>query len=270
MAIKIGSARIDENGKATGGAAGDQTGREVATENYYLSSKGWYLIRAKEVSVAEVLADAMLCACNNDNIGYDQSGRYGVVNLVKKYGKLSKISEKTEADCSSLVRACCIEAGFDPGDFNTASEVSVLKKTGKFEDAVAVTASTTFYNGDILVTKTKGHTVIVVSGNPRKAAAASKPSTPSVPSAPSVVKVDSASFKDNALAGTYKTTSGLNLRAGAGTDKAILVTMNAGDKVTCYGYYNKVADGTKWLYVVYKDKNGKSYTGYASSKFLKK
>ena len=30
MAVKLGSARIDENGKAHGGQAGDQTGKEVS------------------------------------------------------------------------------------------------------------------------------------------------------------------------------------------------------------------------------------------------
>ena len=34
MAVKIGSARIDENGKAHGGAAGDQTGKEVSTQSW--------------------------------------------------------------------------------------------------------------------------------------------------------------------------------------------------------------------------------------------
>ena len=35
MAVKVGSARIDENGKAHGGKAGDQTGKEVSTQNWY-------------------------------------------------------------------------------------------------------------------------------------------------------------------------------------------------------------------------------------------
>ena len=39
MAVKIGSARIDENGKAHGGQAGDQTGKEVSTQSWYLNSK---------------------------------------------------------------------------------------------------------------------------------------------------------------------------------------------------------------------------------------
>lgn len=34
MAILIGSARMDENGKANSGKAGDQTGIEVSTQNW--------------------------------------------------------------------------------------------------------------------------------------------------------------------------------------------------------------------------------------------
>ena len=40
MAVKIGSARIDERGKISGGAAGNQTGKELSTQNWYLHSKG--------------------------------------------------------------------------------------------------------------------------------------------------------------------------------------------------------------------------------------
>lgn len=90
-----------------------------------------------------------------------------MIEQLRRVGKLSKISVKTEADCSSLVRACCIQAGFDPGNFNTASEASALKATGQFMEAIAVTSKTELFNGDVLVTKTKGHTVVVVSGNPR-------------------------------------------------------------------------------------------------------
>ena len=43
----IGSARIDENGRISGGRAGDQTGVEVAIEDYYKHSKGWRAFRAK-------------------------------------------------------------------------------------------------------------------------------------------------------------------------------------------------------------------------------
>lgn len=162
MAILIGHASIDENGKASGGQAGDQTKKEVYTRSYYLHNKGWYLLRPKNITHANAIAEAMLRACNNDNIGYDQSNRLGVIT----YGTNSTV--KTECDCSSLVRQCVKEGtGVDAGNFTTATEKSMLLATGLFENAVAVTSSTIMYNGDILITKTKGHTVIVVSGNPR-------------------------------------------------------------------------------------------------------
>lgn len=169
MSLIVGSARIDENGKISGGKPGDQTGNEVSTQPYYVHSKRWICMRAKSVPVANAIAKAMLQACENDNIGYCQGHRTTVIEQLRKSGSLAKISAKTEADCSSLVRACCIQAGFDPGNFNTSTEVSALKATGQFMEPITVTSGTKLYNGDILVTKTKGHTVAVVSGNPRQA-----------------------------------------------------------------------------------------------------
>ena len=165
--VKVGSARIDENGNISGGKPGDQTKKEVAIEPYYSHRQGWFMLRAKDVQVAKKIAQAMIEGCNNDNIGYDQIGRYGVINNLKIYGRIAKIAIKTEADCSSLVRACCIQAGINVGDFNTSSEVVVLENTGAFEKAVAVTPHTKLCEGDILVTRTKGHTVVVTEGASR-------------------------------------------------------------------------------------------------------
>lgn len=256
MSLIVGSARANENGKSTGGKAGDQTKREVSTQAYYMHSKGWLCLRAKDEGVADALADAMLQACQNDNIGYCQTHRTSVIAQLKKSGSLAKINSKTETDCSVLVRACCVQAGFDPGNFTTANEAAILKKSGRFKDVITVTASTKLYNGDILVTRTKGHTVIVVSGNPRaKSGGGSGTSTPS--------KVDAAQKMDASLAGTYTVTaSALNLRSGAGTSKTVLKTIPKGSTVKCYGYYS--LDGsTKWLYVDY---NGT--TGYVSQRYL--
>ena len=55
MAIMIGSARIDERGKISGGSAGDQkqksltndTVGEVSMQTMYTHSKGWYIIRPR-------------------------------------------------------------------------------------------------------------------------------------------------------------------------------------------------------------------------------
>ena len=89
--VIIGSARIDERGNASQGKAGDQTCKEVATEPYYRHRLGWYLLRPKEAAVAKKLAQAMREGCANDNIGYSQSDRYGVLNNLKIYGSIAKI-----------------------------------------------------------------------------------------------------------------------------------------------------------------------------------
>lgn len=166
--VTVGSARIDERGNANWGKAGDQNSREVATEPYYRHRLGWYLLRPKEVAVANKLAQAMREGCANDNIGYSQSDRYGVLNNLKIYGSIAKIKAKTNADCSSLVRACCVQAGINVGDFNTSSEVAVLERTGAFQKAVVVANDIRLCAGDVLVTRTKGHTVIVTEGYPRE------------------------------------------------------------------------------------------------------
>lgn len=168
MTVIIGSARIDERGKISGGKAGDQTGNEVSTQAYYRHSKGWYILRAKNADHANALATAMKQACNNNKIGYDQNERNGVITQLKKYGSLAKITTATECDCSTLVRACVLQAtGTDIGNITTANEASVLEKSGLFETRKSVESSTVLYTGDILVTKTKGHTVIVTAGKDR-------------------------------------------------------------------------------------------------------
>lgn len=63
MAVRIGSARIDERGRASGGKAGDQTGREVSTQNWYKHSKGWVVLRATDSEKGQKIAQAMRAAC---------------------------------------------------------------------------------------------------------------------------------------------------------------------------------------------------------------
>lgn len=71
------------------------------------------------------------------------------------------------------------------------------------------------------------------------------------------------------LAGTYKVTaSALNVRNGAGVTKAKMVAIPKGTAVKCYGYFN-YSGSTRWLYIQFTYK-GVQYTGFASSKYLKK
>lgn len=74
---------------------------------------------------------------------------------------------------------------------------------------------------------------------------------------------------DQSLGGEYSVTAdALNIRTGAGTDNAVLVTIKKGTKVQCNGCYS-TASGVKWLHIQFTY-NGVVYMGLASSQYLKK
>lgn len=237
MGIMVGSARIDERGKLSGGAVGDQKQTssnndlkgEVSQQTMYTHSKGWYILRPKSVTHANKIAKNMITACDNKNLGYDQGNRLGVIT----YGVSTKT--KTECDCSSLVRECVKEAtGKDPGNFNTENEASVLENSGLFEKRKSYVnqSSTPVYDGDILVTKTKGHTVIVTSGNPRKSTTATTTTTKyyskytgsSVSIVTALAKVG---CKDTSM--TYRkkiaTTNGINNYRGSAVENTTMLSL---------------------------------------------
>lgn len=261
MSVKIGHASIDENGKSTGGTAGDQTGAEVCTRNWY--AKGWNkLIRPKKAAIAEKIAAAIEAACKNDNIGYDQTQRTTLYTYAKAAGwNITAIATPCECDCSSLVAVCVNAAGVTVSkDIYTGNQASALKATGEFDiytDSKYLIGDNYLQRGDILL-KEGSHTAVVLSSG----SAAGISSTSS--SSASSTKVDAAQGYHKTLAGTYKTTANLNMRNGAGTSKCILTTIQKGQSVRCYGYYTSL-DGTKWLYVVYGN-----YTGFCSIKYLSK
>ena len=164
MAVLIGSAR-SSYGNTT---PGDQNGgREVSTEKYYVHSKGWYVLRAKDPKKREKIAVAMERACANNDIGYDQSTRLTLFNNVKAAGfDPAKTTKKVNTDCSALVRVCVHYAGIEVDNFITSNEVSKLMATGefdKFSDDEHCKSSDHLLRGDILDTRTKGHTVVVLS-----------------------------------------------------------------------------------------------------------
>ena len=182
MAVIIGSARIDENGRAHGGRAGDQTGKEVSTQNWYKHSKGWVVLRAKDPKKAAKIAQAMRAACDNPNIGYDQYQNSTLWNEVKDKGyDPAKASKPCETDCARLVRVCCAFAGIIAKDFYTATEVDKLMDTGefvKFTTSKYTNQSDYLGAGDILVTKTKGHTVVVLTNGSKYDGEVEEPSVP--------------------------------------------------------------------------------------------
>lgn len=165
--VKVGSARLNEYGTTKGGSAGDQTKKEVSTQDWYLHKSGWVVLRPKREEVAELIALAMELACANDKIGYCQDHRNDLYNAIKdKNFDISTLDKKVEVDCSALVRVCVAFAGIETNDFNTVSEVAILTSTNEFyyETSDKYCKSSDYLKrGDILVTRVQGHTVVVLS-----------------------------------------------------------------------------------------------------------
>ena len=72
------------------------------------------------------------------------------------------------------------------------------------------------------------------------------------------------------LAGTYKATADLHLRNDAGTKHESLVKIPKGTKVQCYGYYSCPSGSKVKWYFIQTTVNKVKYTGFSSSKYLKK
>lgn len=215
MAVLIGSAR-SSYGNTT---PGDQNGgREVSTENWYLHSKGWVVLRAKDATAREKIAVAMERACDNNDIGYSQPTRLTLFENVKPFGfDPAKTTKKVNTDCSALVRVCVHYAGITVDNFITSNEASKLMATGAFEkftDDAHCKSSDHLLRGDILVTKTKGHTVVVLSDGAK--AAEERQSAPVEPVQTGDLTV---------AAGAW------NLRRGPGTQYGVVRTVHGGDRL---------------------------------------
>lgn len=261
----------DERGKYTGGAAGDQTGTEWEIRSWY--NRPWNcVLRHPDRKVGNMLAELGRAAAKNNLVGYDQGqrGTYWQHLKASNYDP-AQITVKCEADCSSGVAANVKAAGYRLGikalqnvsaDCYTGNLRAALKAAG-FEVLTAskyLTSDAYLLPGDILLYE--GHHTATNLDTGSKVGTSSGSTGGS--STGGSAKVDSAASFDKSLAGTYITTTDLNMRAGAGTSKTSLLVVPSGKSVQNYGYYTSIG-GTKWLYVTYK-----GMTGFCSSKYLQK
>lgn len=137
MKVYITHASIGETGRARKNAAGDQTGKEVCTREWY--NNCWnYVIRFKNPIQRAKVAEAMVRAAGNDNIGYDQDKRNTLLNHVRGAGyDPGKAVMKVDTDCSALVSLACMYAGVPEalltiaGNSCTTRNIkNMLEKTG--------------------------------------------------------------------------------------------------------------------------------------------
>lgn len=175
--MRIAQASIDENGRAHGGKAGDQNGKEVKITNWYSYGKsGWnVVIRPKDRNKAHKMAEAMKAACANDNIGYDQWQRESLLAEVKKVGNdFSKITKPTETDCSALVATVIVATGTPEEKMRNKGRENKLAYTGDLKSLCAASGEFTILTekkyltsgdylleGDIILNE-KNHVVIAI------------------------------------------------------------------------------------------------------------
>ena len=219
MTVYIGNAVGNENGEISGGQPGDQTGREVKVQPWYLNKKGWVILRAKSAATAKRIADDMRMACENANIGYSQPQRNTLYRAASPYDfDCGKVETPCECDCSSLVRVCVAYAGIKTRDFNSASGPARLLATGEFvelTDDNHTTTSEFLCEGDILCTKVKGHMAVALNDGP-KADRDPEP-VPPIPPEPTHKEVE-------VIGGS------VNVRTSDSTKGRILFTAHRGDR----------------------------------------
>ena len=171
--VMIGHASIDENGKASGGQAGDQTGKEVCIRTWY--SGNWdVLIRPKSSALAEKMAQICEWICNSNLVGYDQSQRNTLYDELEKLNwNYKALATKCETDCSALMGTCAKAAGSNVQRVYgnccyTGNQQQLFLNTGDFvayTDSKYLTSNQYVKRGDILL-RTSGHTAMVLSNGP--------------------------------------------------------------------------------------------------------
>lgn len=245
--VKIGNAVRNEKGGIAGGEIGDQDGKEVRIQNFYV--KGWTSVfRAKSAAMAEAIAANMEAACKNDNIGYSQKeNRYTLYESLKANGK-NMSTARGDCDCSELVRLCCWLAGANlPTKISTSNMLSAFKASGQFEifgDAAHTQSDAYARRGDIYMRR--GHTFVVLEDGQKAG------------------QDDEESDEENLLTGKAHRVivdgvkQWCNVRSGPSKEDAIIGRAYLNDTFNAYGF---VED---WYLVDFNGKPGYIYKDFIS------
>lgn len=138
------------------GSARDQV-HGITTQLLYNHRLGWRVFRANDADMAEKLADYMSVACSNQKLKYSQSKRSEVLQhgIDKQFTVF--------CDCSSLLTYIVRQAtNCNIPVMTTATAPTILLRSGLFSEIKY--SKDVLMDGDILVTKQKGHCAIVVGG----------------------------------------------------------------------------------------------------------
>ena len=116
VTVRVSSCGHDENGRYTGGAAGDQSGTEWYLRDWY-DYKPWnYVLRWKDAALGSLFADLAIEAAQNGNIGYDQNQRDTFWQRLQLAGyHPANIKTDCETDCSAGTIALIKAVGYLKG-----------------------------------------------------------------------------------------------------------------------------------------------------------
>ena len=239
--VYIGGASINEYGSGEGGKPGDQNGEECYIQPWYLHRKGWTVIRAKSREMAHKIAEDMGFLCDNDKIGYSYWEHcYSLYNEVKKYNyDCSKVTIPCETNCAKAVWVCALYAGANVKDFSTADEVQKFKDSGEFDiitDPSICDSPDYLLKGDILVTNSKGHTVVCMNDGEKMS--------------------KFHWFCDTVFAGNYKVNDDANIRELPGLEFETVTTISKDKKVFSDGMYCVRNDGRIWHHIFAEGNEG--------------
>lgn len=261
MAVLIGHASCSEKGTKTG-LAGDQTGKEVCTRNWY--NKGWdAVLRPVNNAIAENSARIceQICACAN--VGYDQNERNSLWKLYLK--TLKPIPDaKVECDCSSFMTYCAILGGANieygsnaPTTSTMIAKFSANRSYTVLTDKKYTESSDYLKRGDILVKK-GSHTVMVLSDGAKANENAPKKSI--VIPKPTIRKGNKGdNVKQLQTALNTLFACGLNVDGDFGT-KTFNALKTSQQTLKNLGYYTSTIDG------IYGKNNQIALSDYAKSK----
>ncbi len=180
----------DENGRYSGGKAGDQTGTEWQIIPWY--NRPWNcVIRFKNQQVAQMIADIARAAAKNNLIGYDQNQRTTYWQHLKASNyDPAQITIACEADCSSGVAANVKAVGYRLGiqtlknvsvDAYTGNLRAVLKRAGAIELTASkyLTSDKYLRPGDVLLYEGHHTAINLDMGSNASWGTSDNPSTPS-------------------------------------------------------------------------------------------
>lgn len=226
MSVLCAWASIDERGKATGGAVGDQTGREVKIGEYYNFGQT-VVLRCNDRKKARKMSNAMKHIAKSNLCGYDQTNRTSLfVELQKVKFDYKKLTAKCETDCSAMI-ACAVACAYGKELISrncwTGNLEEALVSTGEFK-ALTLPVSDDRYllKGDIILNK-KSHVIMAIESG----------------------------TKANSYGSTYETLATMNFRSNDSLkSKYIYCKIPKGTRFKAFRF------GEDWLYLRYNNKWG--------------